>query len=190
MIKNHTIYGITWEPVLNANEIEKVHELAALFKSGRGGILNQDIKLESVRRSDVTWLEYNDHTRWLYKKITDAALKINKDIYEFDLDGFQTLQYTVYHDYEQGNYDWHIDTTWVANKKYIRKLSISILLSDTSSFKGGAFLFSPDGGNPVEIEQEKGRMIVFPSWVPHSITPVLRGTRISLVMWLHGKRFK
>ena len=75
------------------------------------------------------------------------------------------------------------------NRNRIRKLSASILLSDTTEYKGGAFLFAPEG-NPFEVEQSKGRMIVFPSWTPHSVTPVLKGTRVSLVLWFWGNKFK
>lgn len=184
-------YGILFEDLLSNEEIELIHKIAFSRKQKngqRGTTFNANLNLENHRRSDVIWIENSDDTQWLYKKVTDSVRKINNDTYEFDLIGAEPFQYTIYNDSEKGEYDWHNDIL-ISNNETTRKISVSILLSNTYDFKGGAFLFSIDG-IPVEVEQEKGRMIIFPSWVPHRVMPVLKGTRVSLVMWLYGKKFK
>lgn len=184
-------YGISWESVLSSDEIEIIHEIADGFKgiTGESGkIMNANLENTEIRRSFVIWLENNQNTHWLYKKITDAVLRINAERYQFELLGAQPIQYTVYEEYNRGEYSWHNDIVPFTDHS-VRKLSVSILLSDTSEFEGGSFLFSPDGEH-IEIEQHKGRMIVFPSWIPHCVTPILKGKRISLVMWLYGKNFR
>jgi PKHD-type hydroxylase len=188
------LYGVLWQDILSNEEIVKIHNLAAKFKETTGeqgkiagsGVANE--YSSSVRRSDVIWIGNNPESAWLYKKITDAVRQLNDEIYQFDLAGAQPFQYTVYRDIEKGEYDWHNDTS-MHDDINVRKISVCILLSDTSEFKGGSFLYAPSG-KPIEIEQEKGRMLVFPSWIPHCVTPVLKGTRISLVMWLYGPRFR
>ncbi len=184
-------YEILFEDLLSNEEIELIHKIAFSRKKKngqRGTTFNADLNLENHRRSDVIWIENSNETQWLYKKVTDSVRKINNDTYKFDLIGAEPFQYTIYNDSEKGEYDWHNDIL-ISNNETIRKISVSILLSDSSEYKGGSFLFSPSG-KPVEIEQEKGRMIVFPSWTPHCVMPVLKGTRVSLVMWLYGKKFK
>ena len=75
------------------------------------------------------------------------------------------------------------------NKPYpIRKLSATIALND--DYEGGEFEFY-NGNQPADIpEIKKGSIIVFPSTSWHRITPVTKGTRISLVTWLTGPLFR
>jgi PKHD-type hydroxylase len=42
----------------------------------------------------------------------------------------------------------------------------------------------------IEIEQKKGRLIIFPSYLLHKVTPIKSGTRRSLVTWVNGPHFK
>ena len=184
-------YGISWEDILTADDIKNIHELAQEYSHtqspGKIGDTTLDVNL--TRRSDVIWIPNTPKSQWLYKKVSDAVLKLNSETYKFDLTGAETFQYAIYNDTVQGEYAWHNDLIAADNRNRIRKLSASILLSDTTEYKGGAFLFAPEG-NPFEVEQSKGRMIVFPSWTPHSVTPVLKGTRVSLVLWFWGNKFK
>ena len=102
-------------------------------------------------------------------------------------------------------YDWHCDS-W--NKPYdkpnepnshgkIRKLSVTVSLSDETEYEGGDFEFdfrsSDDGSNQPQICKEirpKGSIVVFPSFVWHRVKPVTSGTRYSLVIWNLGWPFK
>ena len=185
-------YGVSWQDCFSIEEIKLIHDLAAQqpntkFKH-QGEIVDKDRDLQSVRRSTITWIGNSDSSYWLYKKISDLVLEHNKRRYGFDLVGAQPLQYTQYHEQDQGFYNWHTDIIGVKDQ-YIRKLSASLILSDCADYAGGRFLTRIDG-NAQEIEQKLGRLIIFPSWIPHCVTPVLRGTRNSLVMWFYGNRFK
>jgi PKHD-type hydroxylase len=83
------------------------------------------------------------------------------------------------------------------NKK-IRKLSVSVLLSDPKDFKGGEFEFDFRNHDPKDKENKqvakelnkKGSMIVFPSFIWHRVKPVTKGVRYSLVLWYLGHPWK
>jgi PKHD-type hydroxylase len=71
----------------------------------------------------------------------------------------------------------------------IRKLSLTIQLSDPFSYNGGELhLFT--GNEPTIIPKEQGKLISFPSYVLHEVTPVTKGERYSLVAWITGPQFK
>lgn len=78
----------------------------------------------------------------------------------------------------------------------VRKLSLTINLNKPEDYEGGELQF--DFGPHAENERfqvcdeikPQGSMIVFPSFVPHQVTPVTRGTRFSLVLWQLGNPFK
>ena len=61
---------------------------------------------------------------------------------------------------------------------------LSILISLSSNFEGGNFVFNlVDEEKPYRLES--GDMIVFPSsfMYPHEVKPILEGERITCVCW-------
>lgn len=88
---------------------------------------------------------------------------------------------------------WHRDPN-AAGK--IRKLSVTVNLSDSDDYTGGNLRF--DCGPHAEEKRfvtceeirPRGSIIVFPSHFFHQVTPITHGTRRSLVMWSLGPPFK
>ena len=71
----------------------------------------------------------------------------------------------------------------------IRKLSISIQLTDPKEYEGGELiLYDCEKGE--EMNKEQGTLIMFPSYTLHEIKPVIKGERNSLVTWVTGNKFK
>ena len=66
-----------------------------------------------------------------------------------------------------------------------RKLSLTVQLSDEDSYEGGDLIFY-NGSIKDKSPRGKGSVIVFDSRLFHEITPVIKGTRYSLVKWYHG----
>ena len=73
-----------------------------------------------------------------------------------------------------------------------RKLSLTFLLSEPNvDFEGGDFQIVLAQENQAQtIEMKKGRIIAFPSFVLHRVTPVTKGERKSIVIWVEGPKFK
>jgi len=74
-----------------------------------------------------------------------------------------------------------------------RKLSLSLILSDPDDYEGGDFYIqtgSPDPEKLIKMEQKKGRVLAFPSFMIHGVAPVTKGTRRSIVVWVDGPKFK
>jgi PKHD-type hydroxylase len=77
----------------------------------------------------------------------------------------------------------------------IRKISVTVSLSDPAEYDGGNLQFDlgphrSDRYHTCTEIRPKGSVIVFPSHVTHQVTPVTRGTRYSLVCWSLGAPFK
>jgi PKHD-type hydroxylase len=141
-----------------------------------------------IRRSKTVWLNPNDTPEWLWKHFEMVFGRVNQEHFGFDLYGAESFQYTVYESGNSGEYKWHADTVMLPDG-YVRKLSMSILLSNPDEYEGGRLILSPQG-NPIVAEERAGRGYFFPSWIPHCVTPVSRGVRKSLVIWAHGAPFK
>ena len=78
----------------------------------------------------------------------------------------------------------------------IRKLSMTINLSDEEEYEGGnlKFDFGPHSTENRFVEckeiRPKGSIVVFPSFIYHQVTPIKKGVRYSLVLWSLGLPFK
>jgi hypothetical protein len=82
---------------------------------------------------------------------------------------------------EGGHYTWHTDH---AGGKIPRTLSCILLLNN--DYEGGNLMFRETNlKNERSIDILPGRLIVWPSnfMYPHSVKPVTKGTRYSIVAW-------
>jgi PKHD-type hydroxylase len=137
--------------------------------------------VNNSRRTKVHWIPPTDE---LNSILMNAITEENELRYGFELSGTsEKVQYTVYTSEEQGHYDWHID----AMKPLKRKLSAVVQLSDPSEYEGGELQIQ-NGGIHI-VEKKKGTCVVFPSWMSHRVTPVTKGVRRSLVVWVEGPPF-
>lgn len=154
--------------------------------------------LNKKRNSNVVWLR----EKWIYDQISPYLMTANKNAgWNYQLDRSESMQFTIY---KKGqHYDWHFDCFPDVYKDQkeeqlngkIRKLSMTVSLTDPKEYKGGDFEFKvPDGkGDPVihkckEIKPQ-GSIIVFPSYIIHRVTPVTKGERNSLVVWTVGNPY-
>ena len=152
---------------------------------------------EDVRTSNVKFHNYGDpETTWIFQRINWVITEINNQYYNFDLNGYDTMQYTTYDGEEKGKYDFHQDTIMGQNLPdnmiETRKLSMTMMLNRPGvDFEGGDFQINSGQEKDAEtVELTRGRIILFPSFAIHRVAPVTKGTRKSLVVWVLGPKFR
>ena len=146
--------------------------------------------LTDIRRSEIFWIPKIERWAPLYEKIMHAVGTMNREAFDFDITSIhEHLQFTEYDESYQGHYGWHFD---VGENPVMcnRKLSISIQLSDPSDYDGGELQFQFDNDNVTIAEKARGTLVLFPSYLRHRVTPVTRGVRRSLVLWITGPPFR
>jgi PKHD-type hydroxylase len=140
------------------------------------------------RRSFNSWIPPNEHTSWIYQRLTAVVQQNNEKFFNFDLSMIESLQFTYYSSKEEGCYKAHVDPNcWKV--PHNRKLSIVVQLSDPSEYVGGELKLHTSH-DPIVINKESGMVVMFPSYTLHEVTPVTKGERYSLVAWVHGPAFK
>jgi len=161
---------------------------------------NQIKDLKKKRNSDVVWMD----ERWIYNEIQPYINEANiRAGWKFKWDHSEPCQFTKY---KKGQYyGWHsdgwdkpYDKKGDASHGKIRKLSVTVSLSDPKNYKGGELEFDfrnldPDKKRKVIKCKEilpKGSIVVFPSFVWHRVCPVKSGERNSLVIWNLGYPFQ
>lgn len=139
---------------------------------------------EESRKTEIVWVTDQEIKNKAYNYIAEA----NRQVFGYDIDYLPPIQFGIY---KTGSfYKTHYDVDWKSDSAYDRKLSISIQLSDPKiDYEGGKFLFD-DVEEPESFNNKQGTILVFPSFLNHSITPVTKGTRYSLVGWMEGPRWR
>lgn len=175
------------------NKIIKYCQENKKFTDGTVGGGNSDKSLpklvKEVRDSKVKIFGHNSETSWIFKKLKNTIENVNDNFYNFDLIGFDHFQYAEY-DHIGSKYNQHIDCfLGEKNVGMMRKLSLSLLLSDPEKdFDGGKLEVSTSEFH--DMKQKKGTIVLFPSFILHRVTPITRGNRKSIVVWVLGPKFK
>jgi len=139
------------------------------------------------RASVISWIPFSAMTN-MYKMIETSMLEINRN--HFGFEGMQLGEVAQFTEYQKGGfYEWHIDNeiSGIAQPP-VRKISMTLVLSNRSDFEGGDLEFVGKGNKPDSLQQ--GQAIFFASFIRHRVIKVTRGVRRSLVMWFGGPPFK
>ncbi|NDB80815.1 2OG-Fe(II) oxygenase [archaeon] len=165
-------------------DIKKLGESFPKVLAETGG--GEDSQVSDYRISEISWIEQQPRSNWLYDKIADYAIEANKEMWKFDIWGYHdSLQYTNYYG-NGGHYDWHADLgPGISN----RKLSVVLQLSNPEDYVGGDLQMNI-GSQILTVPREYGLLCFFPSFVLHRVTPLTSGHRISLVTWLCGANLR
>ncbi len=157
--------------------------------------LNQDRSVDQkFRIANIKFFYPDEENFWIFEKLNDIIAMSNEHVWNFELNGYESFQYTEYEASEGGKYDFHADLDYSDRSEgsdpQTRKLSLTLVLNQPGTdFEGGEFQFLL-GEKPITCPQTKGMVILFPSWVLHRITPVTKGVRKSVVVWVTGPKFR
>jgi hypothetical protein len=124
--------------------------------------------------SNIHW--FNLLYSYFNKNLKQYKFDVNILDYEYrDIFDIEILKYE-----NTGFYTWHVDH--FANIP--RTMSCILLLNN--DYEGGSLCFrNPDGSGEWEVEIKPNRMIIWPSnfLYPHTVKPVTKGKRYSVVAW-------
>jgi len=139
------------------------------------------------RITHISWIPFKTMPE-MYKEIEVTMHRTNGN--HFGFEGMTLSEPAQFTEYPKGGfYDWHMDCdVHCQYEPPVRKISMTVLLSDPSEFKGGDLEFMTQGNKPPDLQQ--GQAIFFASYIRHRVAKVTKGVRRSLVMWFNGPRFK
>jgi len=170
------------QDIINMGHQQKAEEAKVGHKDAKGG--KHDTKM---RITTISWIPFKVMPE-MYRAIERTMKQVNNN--HFGYEGMQITEPAQFTEYPKGGfYDWHMDAD--VNCQYeppVRKISMTILLSDPSTFSGGDLEFMAEGNKLPTLMQ--GQAIFFCSFLRHRVAKVKKGIRHSLVMWFGGPPFK
>lgn len=131
--------------------------------------------------------ELSEETSWLYERMTELCLAINQDDFQYDLLGFSEPFYNRHYEAPHDHFEWHVDAT--PRTGMPRKLTVILQLSDPGDYDGGDFEFLGVRG-PYAVRKARGIVTAFRSDAIHRVTPITRGSRRAMTMFLTGPNFR
>jgi PKHD-type hydroxylase len=186
----------SWASMVNVftrKECKKIIEFGEKEIGFYKGVIQGEIdgfsereEYKEYRDSEVCFIYPHEDTDWIFERIAFHITNLNQEYFKFDLfgmsEGIQLTKYIA----PSGKYKKHIDLGY---SKSIRKLSVTVQLSDEDEYEGGELNLYLDE-IPVVMQKAQGSMSAFPSFVMHEVKPVTKGTRYSLVVWVTGPQFR
>ena len=135
-----------------------------------------NLNLNSESQTKIHWFNY------LTRKLSDLIINYERDVLKgvsLNISKFNEINILRYEN--QGHYKPHVDDCI----NHHRTLSIILLLND--DYEGGELIFkSVNLQKDLHIiDVKKNRAVLFPSnfMYPHTVKPVTKGTRYSIVSW-------
>lgn len=146
-----------------------------------GALFNTDI------RDTTVW--FAPEWYWFNGVLQQLGLEANiKTGWNFNIHQLETIQYARY---EPGqHYKWHSDTSPLQGHPTDRKVTVICAMNDMDRYTGGQLQIKDINGTLIEPKLNKGDIIAFPSFLLHTVTPVITGNRYSATMWLSGPAFR
>jgi PKHD-type hydroxylase len=195
MDKNKQFYNINLPGIFSEKECQNILEYTSTVSLSPG--LNRANKKVDYRNSDVYFLDKNSDVSWIYHKAAEVLHIINQ-YYQFDITHMSRPQYA---EYAVGQFlDWHTDDCFKflgeSNDYIMRKISVSIFLTEPEDYEGGQFeLMLPNTENKeaaqiMSFNLPKGHGLAFPSFLPHRVMTITKNIRRSLVFWYYGKAWR
>jgi len=140
----------------------------------------------SRRSSSIYFMTPSEETHWIFERLSAVIKHGNEQFFGFDLTAMsEGIQFTEYSG-EGAHYTWHVDK----GLHYVpRKLSLTVQLTDPDTYEGGD-LELWYGVEPEPMSRKQGSVYMFASTMLHRVTPMVSGTRHSLVAWVTGPPFR
>tara|TARA_R100000322_G_scaffold170142_1_gene144378 strand:- start:2450 stop:3079 length:630 start_codon:yes stop_codon:yes gene_type:complete len=193
---------LTCQKIIEQTKFHSDKEQQAQIDYHLGNTKQTTKKIRDAKRTSFT-------CDWIYREVGAIVENVNKKHWNFDLHWVENLEYLKYG--KDGHFDWHVDQALNPytieqnpNPNFtnrIRKLSVSVQLSESEDYEGGNLeLENPFSEslaidkkiNTLNTAQDRsiGTLIIFPSFVRHRVTPIKKGLRQSLVLWYLGDRYR
>ncbi len=184
---NQTNY-YAFDTAFNQQELIWIDNLKELYPFQNATTVSDESNANhAIRKSNIKWIHHDEKSAWVYDRIRDLSIEANNSIWKFNLHSvLDSIQYTEYYA-NGGHYGWHTDIG--PGSISHRKVSITIQLSGPDEYEGGDFDLWY-GSEFMTMEKKKGSAILFPSFTLHRVTPVTKGVRRSLVLWVGGEAYK
>lgn len=186
MIQNRYEYWFK-QSFLNSKQIKDINKYIKKNFDGNEQSVKANYKdVKKLTTKTIAWRKMKDYLN----EVVEYYSYINQDVFGYDVFPLNNWAHVNYNSYKgkDSEYGWHCDATTQGENCDI-KLTILINLSekkyeggDLKIFTGEEFMI-PEFKNP-------GDTVMIKSPTYHKVTPITKGERITLAIFLRGPKFR
>jgi len=172
-------------PIFTDEELDQIIEVVDKVAIAEASVIRDGPSYKDIfsRNCKAGWLDRNETSNWIFKRIAKSITDVNDRTLKFELDHMEMLQYL---EYGFGNfYNRHVDNG--GDGVATRKLTAVVQLTDPKDYIGGGLTIESMAKSR-HAPRERGSVAIFPSHLPHKAHPVWYGKRKALVAWMRGKK--
>ena len=151
-----------------------------------GGDISNSKLDKNTRSAKIYNIENNLENKWIFEKVANVVSIMNKIHFNYEILGITHSLQLIEYDSNYpvpGHYNWHIDAG--KGQPSTRKISFTAQLTDPAEYEGCELIIN-NLGHEIIGTKEKGSIHLFPSFLLHKVTPITKGIRYALVIWIHG----
>ena len=138
------------------------------------------IRKNLIRKTKVSWISPGSEFDPIIQRILDAVKYVAYTEHDMlEIGNTENVQFAEYG--FLSHYSKHLD---VGIKGSHRVISTTVQLTDPNKYIGGKLILELENENKIP-PQTQGTVVIFPSIIPHKVTPILYGKRHSLALWTH-----
>ena len=173
-----------WNKYLSMENIKDINK-----KIKTHSIVAKDSPSDSKKTSTVKFIKYNIVKSYLNNCISNFydcnEKQFGAKLYDFPEEN--PLHYNIYS--KGTEYNWHIDANGY-DDEYDIKFTVLINVSE-KPYKGGKFKmwYNEEPTTVTELDKP-GNIVMFRSYHLHKVTPVTKGIRQTLTLFLTGPRLQ
>lgn len=149
------------------------------------GIVGSETFDPTIRKVLATKIEKSD---WVTSIFHYYGFDANFENFNYKITTVSNPQFLKYE--PEMFYKVHSDVSKNKNtESFFRKLTVVLSLSDPLDYTGGEFVVYDGDLTKIKLNQKKGTINVFPSYLTHKVNPIKTGVRYSIVSWILGEPF-
>ena len=80
-------YLVGWPGLFTAEELDLIEAHGASLTPAKAELAGRKDNVDHLRVTRVAWIDRDHRTKWLYARIEQAVLELNRRLYRFDFTG-------------------------------------------------------------------------------------------------------
>lgn len=175
-----------WYTVENFYSSSECDEILHVCQTNHSHILRDSPAVGKNVSTKIVGIEYFETK---LDKMFKMAHVVNQNYYGFNL--FQEpslgINFNVYSE-DNNEYPYHRDCN-VPGTSCDSKLTVIVNISK-EPYEGGDFFMYFGYDRPMPELHQRGTLFIFPCYTYHKVTPVTKGSRITISTWMQGPNFQ
>jgi len=180
-----------WENCFNKKQIKKINDFIEKnfdkIEDKKFGAKDEEGNLKkNTFVKCISWKKVKHLFEQVHTDVIESARKnFGYDVY--DVSDKNDVLLNTYSYKNKSKYDWHIDS--VDSDLFDIKLTVLINLS-LNEYEGGDFKIFNQNETVIKELKNPGNVIMFKSKLNHCVTPITKGERKTLTIFICGPKFR